>query len=145
MWPGQPEERLKLWKAFRESLATKDLHEVLSSVANKWADVPFVPYYLDMSDTQSWPDPWTLIHENRYCNLAKGLGMFYTLYYSHFIDKHSVTFSVYKDDIGYEYGLVIVDNEYILNHTDREIVNTQRIEQSLTLVKEFSKQDLKIE
>jgi len=145
MWAGQPEERLTAWKAFRKSLSGNNVVDVLDDVAQKWADVPFVPYYLDINDISSWPDPWTLIHENQYCNLAKGLGMFYTLYYSDFKNSNTVSFSVYKDDIGYEYGLVIVNNEHILNHTDREIVNTQRIEQSLKLVKEFSKQDLKIE
>ena len=40
---------------------------------------PYVSPFLDPSDPDSWPDPWKLILDGKYDNLAISLGMLYTL------------------------------------------------------------------
>lgn len=85
MWNLRPEERLREWKDFRRKIGTQPLAEACQSVTHLWSYAPYVNYYIDPdrnSSTSPWPDPWTLLYENYYCDVAKALGMLYTLYLS---------------------------------------------------------------
>lgn len=70
-------ERLTEWKRFRDQLETSE--DPLAQCAAFWARAPFVSHYLDPKDAGSWPDPWQLILDSKYDNLAIALGMLYTL------------------------------------------------------------------
>ena len=70
-------ERLAAWKSFRHQLETETYP--FQSVCNFWSKAPFVNPYLKFDDPSSWPDPWHLILDNKYDDLAIVLGMLYTL------------------------------------------------------------------
>lgn len=70
-------DRIKAWKEFRDQLEVSQ--NPYQDVAEFWAFAPFVNSYLDPQNPSSWPDPWKLILEGRYDNLAITLGMLYTL------------------------------------------------------------------
>jgi hypothetical protein len=72
-----------------------------------------VTHYLHIKDTQNWPDPWELLVENLYCNVAKALGMCYTLYMTGEENFRMVTAS---DKMGNDVVLILVDNQFVLNY-----------------------------
>lgn len=118
-------ERLTRWRDFRKTLNAMPFEEALDRVSEFWATCPYSPYYLDPDKPDTWPDPWTLVEENWYCDLAKALGILYTIKFtSHDPD---VELRVYIDpETKYVYNLVwIGDGKYILNMANGQVVNKE--------------------
>lgn len=70
-------ERLTEWRKIRDNLT--DSNSPYHYVLDVWKRAPLVNPYLDPTDFGSWPDPWHLILDNRYDELALALGIVYTL------------------------------------------------------------------
>jgi hypothetical protein len=132
--------RLEVWKKFRQSLNKLCVEDALEATVDFWNPCPFTPHYLDTDNVNSWPDPWTLIHENYYCDLAKALGIVYTLYLTE--HKNSLEFEIrrYKDTKpGLIYNLVYLNSgKYVLNLIDGEVVNNTSIDKKLKLIRSWS-------
>ena len=113
--------RLKVWREFRQSLETSV--SPLEDVALFWSRAPFVHRYLDPNDPTKWPDPWHLILDNKYDDLAIALGICYTLtlterFKSQKIEIHTSMFS------GEGRNIVVVNDHDVLNLFYREVTNT---------------------
>ena len=123
MFKLQASERLVRWREFRKSLDSLPFDKAIESVNELWQSCPFSPYYLDPERPDKWPDPWTLVEENYYCDLAKALGMLYTIKFT----KHDpeVEIRVYYDpESKYHYNLVWIEQgKYVLNLIENQIVN----------------------
>ena len=146
MFQLKAEDRLRSWREFRTTLESLTLEQALAQTAEFWARAPFVPYNLDPALPQVWPDPWTLIYENVYCDVAKCLGIVYTIS----LTKHKtagIEFRVYQDPkTRYEYNLAwIARGKYILNMVDGEVVNNKQFDKSLKLIKQYSEAQLQLE
>ena len=107
------EARLQSWHDLKEDIKTSDLKTKVLKVDNWWQSAPTVNHYLHIKDTSNWPDPWELLVENLYCNVAKALGMCYTLYMTGEKNFKMVTAT---DEMGNDVVLVAVNNQYILNY-----------------------------
>lgn len=92
-----------------------------------WMHSPWTAYYLHWDDRQDWPDPWQLLNENIFCDVARGLGILYTitmLQHSQLQDARLVETK--------NYNLVLVNQEkYILNWYPDTIVNNNFKEQTI--------------
>lgn len=142
MWTLTPSERLRFWYDFRQQLNTVTKIEAIQSTTSLWSFAPFVKHYLHHSDLTNWPDPWELIYENRYCDLAKCLGMFYTLHLCN--HRPYLEIRVYQDILTKEqYNLVWIDKgKYVLNYVFNEVVNKEHIEKNMQLIKIITVDDL---
>ncbi len=133
VWKLDETERLGRWKIFRKSLDILDLGQALDEIADFWSSAPFSPYYLDPSDSSNWPDPWTLLSENYYCDVAKALGMLYTIK----LTNHApdVELHIYYDERSrVNYNLVWIEKgKYVLNMTDGAVLNRQHIPDTFKL------------
>jgi hypothetical protein len=146
-WNLRVNDRLAEWKDFRHQLDRLPLESAVVELNNMWSTAPFVNYNLDPSDPKSWPDPWTLLAENYWCDVAKSLGIAYTIYFS----SHKLTpmeirvYYDYKDKI--KHCVAWLDQgKYILNYWPYEIVNTKQIEEKqLHLLYQYSSTDLQLE
>jgi hypothetical protein len=146
-WNLRVNDRLTQWKDFRHQLDRLPLESAVVELNNMWSTAPFVNYNLDPSDPKSWPAPWELLAENYWCDVAKALGIAYTIYFS----SHKLTpieirvYYDYKDKT--RHSLVWLDNgKYILNYWPYEIVNTKQIEEKqLQLLYQYSSIDLQLE
>lgn len=147
MWKLEPGERLAHWRAFRLSIGGMPLHQAIQATAEFWQNCPFNPYYLDPADPVSWPTAWELISENYYCDLAKALGMLYTITYSNHGHGLPVEIHTYIDtESGYTYNLAVIDNgKYVINFLDAKIVNNQQIDKKLKLKRCYSSAELKLQ
>lgn len=139
MFQQKPEDRLRSWREFRSTLDLIPLEQALAQTAEYWARAPFTPYYLDPDDPSRWPDPWTLIMENTYCDVAKCLGIVYTVTLTTHRTDLDIVFQQYTDTRNnHVYNLACVNQgKYILNMIDGEVVNTKQIDKTLALTKQY--------
>ena len=101
-------ERLTAWKKLRDEIETSD--NPLSLCASSWTKAPYVSEFIDPCDVDSWPDPWRLVLDGRYDNLAIAIGMLYTLRLTERFEK--TEFEIYqhkKDKKESDYFLKIGD------------------------------------
>lgn len=146
-WQLKISDRLVQWKEVRQSLSGKSYKEAINECNKLWSTAPFVNYYLSPDQPSSWPDPWTLLAENYYCDVAKALGIIYTMYFT----RHKnmpVEFRVYYNlEDKSRYNLAWFDDgKYILNYWPHEIVNTELLQDKpLQLLYQYSSQDLNLE
>lgn len=143
-WNSMPYERLRQWHDFRKDLNIKSLEKAIEEVQHFWSYAPFVKYYLTTDQIDNWPSPWELIYENVYCDLAKALGIVYTLYLTNHCPK--IEIRVYKDNSTKEhYNLVFIENgKYVLNYLHDQVVNKKHINKTLTLTKTINVEQLKL-
>jgi hypothetical protein len=108
-------ERLNYWKRFRDNLEIS--LNPLQDVMELWLKAPFVSPYLEPFDPNSWPDPWHLILDGKYDDLAICLGMLYTLkltqrFYSVDCEIHMSIDKEKKDPCFF----LVVDHLHVLNY-----------------------------
>lgn len=111
----------KNWYRMRLSLENKDIETQCIETDQWWQNAPLVNHYLHIDYASDWPDPWELLAENTYCTIARGLGMFYTLY---LLGIRDIEFVQAKDYNNEDVYLVLVNNaKYILNYWPNTVVN----------------------
>ena len=123
MWPVTFSDRLAAWVDLRGQCNVLDLESALTVINTWWVNTPWQPYYLHWDDQPVWPDPWQLLSDNVYCDLARSLGILYTI---SLLDRADMADAelVLTDDGS---NLVLVAKEkYILNWNRDLIVNTHQ-------------------
>ena len=114
------DQRLRAWYTLRESAQTLPVESALTAINAWWFQCPWQPYYLHWDDLAAWPDPWQLLSDNVYCEVARGLGILYTIT---LLDREDLTSaSLVLTQTGH--NLVLVDQtKYILNWEADTVVN----------------------
>ena len=79
MWCSTFEQRLAAWNSLRDRVRDQSKLDALSEINIWWQQTPWRAYHLHWDDRQDWPDPWQLLSDNIYCDLARGLGILYTI------------------------------------------------------------------
>lgn len=119
MWPQTFEERLVEWKNLRTQAQDLAADVALLQINQWWWTTPQVNHYMHWDDWRSWPGPWDLLADNIYCDLARALGIVYTIMMIPQFDH--VELQLAKTNDG---NLVLVnDRKYILNYCPGDIVN----------------------
>lgn len=111
MWCSTFEQRLAAWNALRQSVQNLPKADALKEINSWWQRSPWCAYHLHWDDQADWPDPWQLLSDNIYCDLARGLGILYTITV---LDRDDIQDAELRET---EHGnLVLVDGgKYILN------------------------------
>ena len=136
-WPLNFSSRLESWNALRDSCQHIPVEQALATINSWWFNVPWKPYYLHWDDQATWPDPWQLLSDNIYCDLARGLGILYTITLLDRADLTSATLVLTETGD----NLVLVAKEkYILNWDRDTIVNTN---QEVKIKKQLTQQAVK--
>lgn len=121
MWYTDFADRLEAWADLRSKAQELPLEEALSLINEWWFKSPWTSYYLHWDDQPLWPDPWQLLSDNTFCELARGLGILYTITLVDHKDLTSVELVLTEDDC----NLVLVNKgKYTLNWDSQVIVNT---------------------
>jgi len=121
MWPQTFDVRLASWTQLRDQCQTLSLESALTAVNTWWFNSPWRPYYLHWDDQPKWPDPWQLLSDNVYCDLARGLGILYTI---SMLDRADM---VDAELVLTETGdnlVQVAKEKYILNWSPDSVVNT---------------------
>lgn len=119
MWKTLYQERLADWYNLRQAAADLDLEDQLKLINDWWFRAPIVNRVVTWDDPSNWPAPWDLLVNNGYCDLARALGIVYTLL---LLDRQLYTdleiISTGQDN------LVQIDHgKYILNWAPSEVLN----------------------
>jgi hypothetical protein len=123
MWPANFALRLESWNDLRDRCQTLPPEQALESINTWWFDVPWRPYYLHWDDQPNWPDPWQLLSDNHYCDLARALGILYTITLLDRADLGDATLVLTTTGD----NLVLVSkSKYILNWDRDTVVNTNQ-------------------
>jgi hypothetical protein len=148
MWTLRPEERLREWFAFRKEIGQLPIEQACQRTTEVWSYAPYVNHYLDPTGPSgliSWPDPWTLLYENCYCDLAKSLGMLYTLYLSEHQPQDIKIIIATDYESRMDYNLVsLCQGKYILNFNFATVVNKKQLPLTLKIKHQYTAEDLKI-
>jgi hypothetical protein len=118
-------ERLTEWKKIRDQVetATDPFYLVLSI----WCKAPFVNQYLDNTDPKSWPDPWRLLLDSKFDNLAIVLGMLYTLQLTERFSQEEYKIYMIQSDFKNPEFCLSISNKHVLNLHYREISNFESL------------------
>ena len=121
MWPASFEGRLRSWTALRSQIRYLHPQTALVAINSWWFAAPWRPYYLHWDDQITWPDPWQLLNENIYCDVARGLGILYTIALADHPDIQDAQLVLTQDN-----GTLVQvgRRKYILNWEPDTIVNT---------------------
>ena len=115
------EARLKSWYDLRKSLEDKDVNTICLAIDKWWQFAPLLNHYLHPNDIDNWPGPWELLVENNYCQIARGLGMVYTL---HLVGINDIDFVDAIDYNRENVVLVLVDDaKYVMNYWPDSVLN----------------------
>ena len=125
IWPDSFSARLTSWTFLREQCQNLPVEPALARINDWWFRAPWRPYYLHWDDQNSWPNPWQLLSDNEYCEVARGLGILYTIT---LLDRADMAPAhLVLTDAGR--NLVLVAKEkYILNWEANCVVNTNQEE-----------------
>ena len=115
------EARLQDWFQLRESVSKLTLQEQCVTVDKWWQRAPMINHHLHPYDMDNWPNPWELLSENTYCEVARALGICYTL---SLIGINDYELVLAKNEMGDDVVLVLVDNaKYILNYWPDTVIS----------------------
>ena len=137
MWPKTFAGRLESWYSMRQQCHGLSAESALELINSWWFTTPWQPYYLDWLDLETWPDPWQLLNDNVYCDLARALGILYTISLLDRADLTNAILVLSQDG----HNLVVVDkSKYILNWNPDTVVNTS---QTIEIHRQLSQSQIK--
>lgn len=137
MWPANFGDRLESWNCLRQQVQPLPTEIALFQINQWWHNCPWRPYYLHWDDLSNWPDPWQLLSDNHYCDVARGLGILYTITLLDRADLGDATLVLTQT------GDNLVQagkSKYILNWDRDTIVNTI---QAVIIKKQLTQQQVK--
>lgn len=121
IWPATFAARLDSWNQLRDQCQNLSVQSALEDINRWWFQSPWRPYYLHWDDQDTWPDPWQLLSDDIYCEVARGLGILYTVTLLDRADLAPASLILTQDGT----NLVQVGREkYILNWEANTVVNT---------------------
>ena len=106
------EERIILWREFREEIAPLPEQEQLNRIAEFFADFPFGSRCLDYYTPDSWPTPWEILYHKLFCQNSISLLIFHTLNVTLGNDRTEI---ILIEDDRDRYLVPVLDNKYIFN------------------------------
>jgi hypothetical protein len=119
MWPVKFEDRLVQWSILREEAKNLSLESSLNKINHWWQQTPWSPYHLHWDDLETWPNPWELLSDNLFCDLARSLGIVYTTMMIDHPDIDKIELASCD-----ETNLVLINQgKYILNWSPEELLN----------------------
>ncbi len=121
-WIAAFEPRLASWNQLRTQVKHLPVNVALETINAWWFRAPWTAYHLHWDDQTEWPDPWQLLSDNTFCEVARGLGILYTIALLEREDIASAELVLTKD----VRNLVLVDkSKYILNWDKSLVLNTE--------------------
>jgi len=123
MWQPRFDDRLLEWRELRTQAAHLKLEDAIGTIDKWWQRAPLTNHYLHIDEYEKWPLPWDLLADDIYCDLAKCLGIVYTLMLIKHKDIQSIDILQLED-----FYCVRVNNDYILNYIPNEIVNSNTLQ-----------------
>ena len=115
------EARLSDWYDLRVRLEDSTLEEKCVEIDKWWQKAPLISHHLHILDSENWPDPWQLLVEKTYDEVARALGMCYTLL---LLGEVEIKLAEATDKMGDDVVIVLVDNaKYVMNYYPNTVLS----------------------
>lgn len=132
------EERLRLWKKFRNDIKPLPLETQLDEIAKFCQLMPIGHRSLDYYTPQEWPTPWEILFYGSFCTNSISLLMFHTLT---MVGRDPVLNLI--DDGGDVYLLPVIDYQYILNYELGKVSSYSALKDNFKILQSFSQEKIK--
>ena len=131
IWSQHYEERLQQWTAVRSGFADLELDQALLQINDWWFRAPISARYLHWDDHGTWPTPWQLLNDDIYCEIARALGMLYTIAMTE--DARIAQLEIVQT--GQDNLVLVNQGKYILNWAPGQLLNisSKKIETKKTI------------
>ena len=130
-------DRLVAWKKFRDDLEISE--DPFKETLDFWRRAPYVFDFLDRVATKDWPDPWQLVIDGKYDNLAINLGILYTLQLTkRFMDSN---LEIHRD-IGLDdfcKNIVVIDRDIVVDYDSCNIYDFNNLTNTIVLYSSSNK------
>lgn len=134
------EQRLVLWREFRDSLETAQ--DPIQDTIDFYNQAPVEIIAADPYTPSTWPDPWELLEENNYCAFVKILAICYTLQLTDVLSQVNYEIHITQDPkTSTTYYLLYVGDRVIGFHGDTHVAK-DTLPKSLASELEYSMQPL---
>ena len=122
-WLGKPEARILSIRKFRQFINTLPFDDAAKLTQKNWMSSPRINnFQFDLTNVNSWPNPWELFSQQIFCANSQVLGAFYTLLLSEHAKEHDISLVVLDDVISGIQGAIVCDDYPIGN--EFKVVNT---------------------
>ena len=119
MWPGSYTHRLQEWNLLRDRCRDLPLDQALLDINQWWHGAPLTVRTIIWEHHPDWPDPWRLLAQDRLCDLARALGMLYTV----IMTEHAEISDSRLAQTDHDNLVLVNQGKYILNWHPDQIVN----------------------
>lgn len=136
-----PEQRLALWREFRDSLQEQPIITQLELVTTFFIKMPLFTWYIDEDDKETWPTVWELIHEGGFSRSSMAYIMLETLTINNpDVNKSDFDLLYIHDDITNEKFMILRYNktQQVLNYDWGNIVHWKDICNNVQVLKTYS-------
>ncbi len=139
MWTLSDQERLGFWYDFRNKLGNLSLEDAIFETNRFWNTAHIGNQYYSQTLYGQWPNPWQLILDNCYDDIAKALGILYTIEMSEL--DCDVQMICGQDTHG-EFNLVSINNGLYTLNWDLDVQVNSPIIHNKNIVVQFHAAEL---
>ena len=121
MWRESYADRLQHWNLLRDRCRDTPVGQALLTINDWWFNAPVTTRTIIWEHHEKWPDPWQLLANNNFCDLARGLGIVYTV----IMMAHSAVSEVALTQTDHDNLVLVNQGKYILNWAPGQLLNIQ--------------------
>jgi hypothetical protein len=123
------EQRLVLWREFRDSLETAQ--DPIQDTIDFYNQAPVEIIAADPYTPSTWPDPWELLEENNYCAFVKILAICYTLQLTDVLSQASYEIHITRDNENSETYYLLFVNDIVIGFNGDTHVHRSKLPNTL--------------
>lgn len=120
MFEKEYEERLASWRNFRDKLESSQTP--FQDVLSFYKQARLASIHTDPWDQKTWPSPWELLFENRYCEFCTVLGMCYSLQLTERFKDSFFEIHISKDNSSSEIYYLLCIDDVVINYDDNSVI-----------------------
>lgn len=136
MFDKKIEERLKIWKNFRDDLEMSI--DPIQDAIDFWNRAPLTSIAADPWDQDTWPDPWEMIQENIYCPFVKILAICYTLQLTDKFSHHHFEINITQDKENCETKYLFKFDGVCVGYDNSKPISISKLPKSLIIEKSYA-------
>ena len=130
------EDRIRIWKQFRETLETSQTP--IEDTIQFWNTAPLTNIAADPWDQENWPDPWELLQENNYCSFVKILAICYTLQLTDKFSQSKFEINITQDRENSEAKFLLTINGLCIGYDNSKPIPIENLPKSLVVEKSYA-------
>jgi hypothetical protein len=140
MFDRKFDERLAIWRTFRDSLEKSE--DPIQDTIDFFNKAPLSSMAADPYTPSTWPDPWELIQENNYCEFVKILAICYTLQLTDILSHASYVIHITQDNKRSTTYYLLYVNDRVIGFTGDTHVHESTLPKSMFSQFEYPMQPL---